>query len=156
MKKQTNRNLLIASSVTLALAMAVWFPVRSRSAGPAGEKMMTEGKMMEHCKMMQEHHQKMMTEMKAQDAALTEQVAKMNGAPDDKKVGLMAAVVTTLAEQRTGMNARMEKMHGEMMTHMMEHMQMGKESMMECPMMKGMKGMGEKSEGDHKEHHEEK
>jgi hypothetical protein len=29
-------------------------------------------------------------------------------------------------------------MEDEMMKHMMEHMQMGKESMSQCPMMKGM------------------
>lgn len=28
-----------------------------------------------------------------------------------------------------------------MMKHTMRHMQMGKESMSECPLMKGMKGM---------------
>jgi hypothetical protein len=31
-------------------------------------------------------------------------------------------------------------------------MQMGKESMAQCPMMKGMKGMDEKSAVAHKEH----
>jgi hypothetical protein len=52
-------------------------------------------------------------------------------------------------------------MHEEMMDHMMQHMQMGKESMSQCPMMggmkgmKGMKGMDDKSAGAHKEHHEE-
>jgi len=43
-----------------------------------------------------------------------------------------------------------------MMEHMMQHMQMGKESMAKCPMMKDMKGMDDKSEDAHKEHHEEK
>jgi hypothetical protein len=28
-----------------------------------------------------------------------------------------------------------------MMKHMMQHMQMGKDSMSQCPMMRGMKGM---------------
>jgi hypothetical protein len=32
-------------------------------------------------------------------------------------------------------------MEDEMMQHMMRHMQMGKESMAQCPMMTGMKGM---------------
>jgi hypothetical protein len=35
----------------------------------------------------------------------------------------------------------MEKMHEEMMLHMMQHMQKGKESMSQCPMMKGMMDM---------------
>ena len=35
----------------------------------------------------------------------------------------------------------MAKMQEVMMKHMMEHMQMGKESMSQCPMMKDMKGL---------------
>jgi hypothetical protein len=87
----------------------------------------------------------MMADMKAQDAELTEQLTKMNSAPEDKKMGLMAAVVTHMVEQRIAMDARKAKMEEAMMQHMMQHMQMGKESMAQCPMMKGMKGMDEKS-----------
>jgi hypothetical protein len=39
-----------------------------------------------------------------------------------------------------------------MMKHMMQHMQMGKESLSQCPMMKGLKGMDEKP-GDAQEEH---
>jgi len=39
----------------------------------------------------------------------------MNIAPEDKKLGLTAAVLTQMVEQRTAMNARMAKMHEEMM-----------------------------------------
>jgi len=53
-------------------------------------------------------------------------------------VMLMAAVLTSMVEQRTAMHAGMEKMQGEMMQHMMQHMQMGKDSMMKCPMMQRM------------------
>jgi hypothetical protein len=95
---------------------------------------------------MKEQKEKMMADMKAQDADLTEQVAKMNSAPKDKKIDLMAAVVTRMVEQRTAMNVRKEKMQGEMMKHMMQQMQMGKESMEQCPMMKGMKAMNKKSD----------
>ena len=97
----------------------------------------------------------MKEDMKAQNAELTEHIAKMNSAPEAKKVGLMAAVITHLVEQRITMDARKAKMEEEMMKHMMQHMQMGKESMAQCPMMKGMKGMDEKSAGDHKEHQQE-
>lgn len=73
--------------------------------------------------------------MKAQDAELTAQVAKMNKAPKNEKVTLMAAVLTSMVEQRTAaMHARMKKMQGKMM----QHMQRGKDSMMKCPMMQGM------------------
>jgi hypothetical protein len=36
------------------------------------------------------------------------------------------------------MDARKAEMEGKMMTHTMQHVQMGKESMSQCPMMKGM------------------
>lgn len=133
---------IIASS--LAVALLVWFPVQARSARPADAKM-TDGNMAQSCQEMKDQKQKMMAEMKTQDSALTEQVAKMNGAPEDKKLDMLSAVVTKMVEQRTTMNARMEKMHEQMMQHMMQHMQMGKESMSQCPMMKGMKGMDENS-----------
>jgi hypothetical protein len=83
----------------------------------------------------------MMAEMKAQDAELTAQVAEMNSASADKKVDLIAAILTDLVEGRTAMHARMVNMQEEMMPHMMQHMQMGQESMANCPMMKGMKNM---------------
>ncbi len=116
--------------------------------------MSTDG-MMKQCQAMKEQKQKMMAEMKAQDAELTAQVAQMNSAPEDKKLGLIAAVVTRMVEQRSVMNTDMEKMQERMMQHMMRHMQMGKESMSQCPMMKGMKGMDEQAAGTHNEHHEE-
>jgi hypothetical protein len=144
MKRQTNTNLLIRSTLALALALAIWSPVQARSAEPAEGKMMMEGKMKEQC-------QKMKEDMKAQDAELTEQVAKMNSAPEDKKMSLMADVITHMVEQRIAMDARKAKMEEEMM----QHMQMSKESMSQCPMMKGMKGMDEKSASAHKEHQEE-
>jgi mannose-6-phosphate isomerase-like protein (cupin superfamily) len=141
MKNQTNTNLVIRSSLALALALAIWFPVQARAAEPAEGTNMTEAKMMERCQEMKEQKQKMMEDMKAQDAQLTEQLTKMNRAPENKKMGLMAAVITHMVEQRITMDARKAKMEEEMMQHMMQHMQMGKESMSQCPMMKGMKDM---------------
>ena len=110
---------------------------------------MAEAKMMDRCMEMAKMKKKMMADMKAQDAELTAQVAKMNKAPKNEKVTLMAAVLTSMVEQRTAMHAGMEKMQGEMMQHMMQHMQMGKDSMMKCPMMQGM---DEKTMAPHKGH----
>lgn len=155
MKNQTNTNLVIRSSLALALALAIWFPAQARSAEPAEGKVMTEAKMMERCQEMMEQKQKMKEDMKAQDAELTEQLTRMNSAPEDKKMGLMAAILTHMVEQRITMDARKAKMEEEMMKHMMQHMQMGKGSMSQCPMMKGMKDMDEKSAGAHKEHQKE-
>ena len=77
-----------------------------------------EGKMMEGCAAMKEQKQKMKEDMKAHDAQLTEQVAKMNSAPQDKKTDLLAAVVTHMVEQRIAMDARKAKMEEEMMKGM--------------------------------------
>lgn len=107
---------------------------------PATQKQqaMSGGNMMEQCKAMMESHQKMEAEMKAMDAELERMVAGMNAAPADKKVDATAAAVTKIAEQRRTMRDRMQAMHMSMMRHMMAHMQMGKSSMAECPMMKEM------------------
>ena len=155
MKYETNTHLAVCSSLALALALAIWSPIQTRSAEPADGKMMMDGKMMERCQKMKEQKQKMMTEMKTQDAELTEQLTKMNSAPEDKKMGLMAAVLTHMVEQRITMDARKAKMEDEMMQHMMQHMQMGKESMAQCPMMKDMKDMDGSAADTHKEHQHE-
>ena len=154
MKKQMHMNILIRSSLALVLALtlSIWSPVQSQSAESAEGKMMTEAKMMEQCQKMKEHKQKMKEDMKAQDAELTNQISKMNRAPKDNKINLMAAVITRMVEQRIAMDARKAKMEDKMMQHMMQHMQLGKESMSQCPMMKDM---DEKSGDAHKKHQEE-
>jgi hypothetical protein len=154
MNIKTNTN-LVRSLLALTFALALWSPVQMQAAEPAAGKMMTEGKMKECCEAMKDQKEKLMAEMKAQDAELAAQVTAMDNAPDDKKLGLMAAIVTHLVEQRSAMNARMEKMHGQMMGHMMQHMQMGKESMSQCPMMEGMKNMDEKSPTSQEDHHDQ-
>ena len=153
MKTLTNLNLAIYSS--LALALVIWSPVPLQAQEPAKEKMMMERNMMESCKMMKDQKQKMMADMKAQDTELTEAVAEMNSAPDDKKMNLMAAALTRMVEQQTAMHTKMAKMQEEMMKHMMEHMQIGKESMEQCPMMKEMKGMHKNAHTSHKEDHKD-
>jgi len=151
MQTRTTANLFIRSSLVLALALATWSLVQAQSAKPTQMKNMTEAKMMAQCQEMKEQKQKMKKDMEAQAAQLTEQLAKMNSAPEDQKMDLMASVLTLMVEQRIAMDERKAKMDDEMMQHMMQHMQMGKESMSQCPMMKGMKGMDEKSGDTQKE-----
>ena len=107
--------------------------------------------MMEHCQQMMKQKQKMMADMQAEDTELTSQLAKMNGAPEDKKMDLLADIVNQLVKQRTARDASHAKMQEKMMQHMMEHMQMGRESMSQCPMMKGMKGMHKNADTTPKE-----
>jgi len=89
-------------------------------------------------KEMKEMKEKMMAQRKAEDALLTEQITKMNNAPDDKKIPLMAMVLNTMAEQRQVRMERMDKFEEARMKHMMEHM--GKKGMCHCPMMGDMEG----------------
>jgi hypothetical protein len=139
--------LLLRSCLAATFALALWSPIQAQAAMP------DEGKMMKDCQQMKENKEKMMAEMKAQDAALTAQVAAMNSAPENQKPGLMAAIVTTLLEQRIARDAHRAQMEEEMMKHMMRHMQ-GKEDMAACPMMKGMDAMEDKSPNAQNEHHE--
>ena len=129
-------NLFIRSSLAVALALAMCSPSQVLAAEHGDGKPMAEGKGMEGCQAMKAEKQKLKEDMETQNAALTEQVAKMNSAPEDKKVALMAAVITTETEQRIAMDARKAKLHEKMMQHMMQHMQSGKESMANCPMAK--------------------
>ena len=90
------------------------------------------------CGAMKTQMGKMKADVKAQDDELTKHIAKMNAAPDDKKMELMAAVITHMAEDRVVMNANMDILHMAMRQHIMQHMSMSKESIAGCHMMKGM------------------
>lgn len=136
MRIKKSTNFAIYSSIILA--MIIVFQVQARSAEPVEIGKMTEAKMMEFCQEMKVQKETMMAELKAQDTELTEQVARMNSSPENKKMELMAAVVTNMVKQRTAVNTRMEKMQKKIMGHMMQHMQMSKESILHCPMMKGI------------------
>ena len=146
----------------LAFSLSVCVAVLSCSTGFAQEtnkpdkvKSAPEATMMEGCQQMMKQKQKMMADMQAEDTELSSQLAKMNSAPEDKKMDLLAGLVTQLVKQRTVRDAGHAKMQEKMMQHMMEHMQMGKESMSQCPMMKGMKGMHKNADTAPKDDHKE-
>lgn len=150
-KDQTITTLAISLGLALVLVLAMWSPVRAQSPEPAMARAMTAAPMMERCQEMQKQKQAMKDDIKAQDAQLTGQLASMNRAPEDQKMGLMAAVLTHMVEQRIAMDARRSQMEEAMMQHMMQHMPMGKESMSQCQMMKGVKDMDGKPAGTDKE-----
>ncbi len=135
MKIQLNKNLAVRAGLVLAMALALGASGMAQSTDHA--KM--DHSKMDHSKMKSDHMKEMMAEMKAQDAELTAQVARMNSATKEAKMDLMAEIVTKMVAQRTAMNARMEQMHGEMM----KHMQMGMGSK---PHHSKMKGMDKKAE----------
>lgn len=93
------------------------------------------------CQAMMAEHEKMMADMKAADQRLDDLVATMNTASGGEKIAATATVVTEKVTQDRAMRDAMMKMQHDMMGHMMEHMQAGKESMASCPMMKQMNGM---------------
>ncbi len=127
---QLYKNLAVRSGLVLAMALALGAPGMAQSM----DNTKMDHSKMDHSKMKSDHMKEMMAEMKAQDAELTAQVARMNSASKEAKVDLMAEIVTKMVEQRTAMNARMEQMHGEMM----KHMEMGMGSKPHHPKMNGM------------------
>ncbi len=141
MIQRTRKSLIVGCSLALALVLAIGSTVYAGPATTSGGMQMTETQMKDHCKDMMEQKKKMVADVKSQDAALTETVAKMNRAVGDKQMTLMATAITQLVEQQVAMDQRKAKMEDEMMGHMMGHMQMGKDSSAHCPMMKDMNGM---------------
>lgn len=85
------------------------------------------------------------------DKKLDGLVATMNAATGPKKVEATVAVVNALVTQRKTMHEKMSAMQ----TGMMEHMQMGKDSMSMCPMMQQMHASQKDSStpDDHSKHH---
>lgn len=145
MKNHRTSNGITHSSFALALALtlAFWSPVRAQSTAPADGGMMTAGTQAERHQTMQEQREKILADMKAQDAELTAQLARINSAPEKQKMELLVAVVARMVEQRTAMHARM----GEMMNQMMDDMPMEHGAMTSRPMMKGRDGMHTPSTG---------
>jgi hypothetical protein len=133
MKSRINDYYVIACVSTLAfLATAICTLGQTETAESSHHKKIMSGKMVEHCTEMKQERQKMMAEMKAQDAEIDALVVKMNSAPKDKKLDLLADIITRMVKQRSAMHANMDKMKGTMM----DHMQMRTDRMSDCPMWK--------------------
>ena len=157
------KKFVILCSGALASAAVLFSPLPLQSGEPAEEPPGAE-KMLDSCRKIKEQKQKIQEDIKAQNAELSALARKMNGAPADLQLDLMAALVTKMIEQKAATDARRAKLEQEMMTHLMQHMQhMQKtgEPKCQCPMMKERKDLKkekdpeEKSDEDHKEHHPE-
>lgn len=116
-------------------------PPQSPPRQPRQEAAQPATDMSAKCRAMMADHEKMMADMKAADQRLDDLTAKMTAASGQAKVDATAAVVTEIVAQRKTMREAMMKMHEGTMSHLMEHMQAGPQSMAMCPMMKpgGMK-----------------
>jgi len=88
------------------------------------------------CQARMAEHDKMTADMKAADQNLDALVTTMNNATASARPAATAIVVTEIVAQRQAMHAGMMTMHQGMMSHMLEHLADGKESMAMCPMMK--------------------
>lgn len=135
---------LIRSGFALACALFIWPLSPVHSAERSDGKAMTDVEMMEHCEGILAQKQKLQADQKAQAAELTVQIAMMNSSPDDKKVGLMAAVITHMTEQQITMDGRKATMEEDMMQHLMQHVCMGKDSLSQCPLIQSMKDIDKK------------
>ena len=156
MKTTSVSNPRILRCFALAAALAVAAPLFIHAADSTDPKSKMPGKMMAGCGEMMAHKKEMATAQRAQDTVLSTRVVAMNAAPAGQKAELMAAIVTSLVEQRAAQNVQAGKMQEKMMAHMMDHMAMGQDSMKSCPMMKGMDGMDGKSMQAHREQDQEK
>lgn len=127
MNKKKHTHIIIRSSLALALALVIWAPMQTQSAEPMDGMHKMDGKMSEQHKGMMEQKSIMMEDLKAQDTQLSEMIAQMNSASAEKKVDLLAAIVTKMVEQKAAMTAHMEKMHSEMMSVMKDRIPMDKD-----------------------------
>jgi hypothetical protein len=114
-------NPVIHPGMAMALSLFLLTPAQARSVeDPA---MATPA----CCHEIMGQKQKMNEAFKAQDADLNERIAKMNSAPEDRKVELMASIITVMAEQRTTRDERRTQMEKRIMTHVRCPMNMHEE-----------------------------
>ncbi len=136
--------LLAGCSVVLISTTAGVAAQMPSMAKPAAAQMKPASAMDAKCQAMMAEHDKMMADMKMADQRLDSLVAEMNAARGMDQPVATAVVVTEMVKQHQTMRDTMMKADHDMMTHMMEHMQAGKDSMAGCPMMKKMGGASER------------
>ncbi len=132
---------MLAGCAAVVISAAPAAAQMTQMTKPAAAQVKPDPAMAAKCQAMMAEHQKMMADMKVADQRLDGLVAKMNAASGMDQVGATAAVVTEMVAQHRTMRDAMMKGNHDMMTHMMDHMQAGPDSMAGCPMMK-MKMMG--------------
>ena len=143
MSMKTIRTAAMVGCVTVVMSAVPVFAAQKAPVHPhpavAGAK--PAAAMDAKCQAMMAEHEKMMADMKAADQRLDGLVATMNTASGAEKMAATATAVTEKVTQDRTMRDATMKMQHDMMGHMMEHMQAGKESMASCPMMKQMGSM---------------
>ncbi len=136
MRIKTLVTMLMATCVAAAASAALVLAAQAAPQKPS--EVATGHPMPAGCKAMMVKHEQAMADMKAVDVRQDALVVKMNKASGNDKARATAALVTDMVASRRSMHDGMMTMQHEMMGHMAEHMQAGKESMDSCPMMKPM------------------
>lgn len=103
-------NYLILAGTLMLSAPVVWAQSHQHEAS---EKPAMKMEMMQH-------HQMMMEKMTQNIQEMEKMVANMNAANGDKKVELMAQIMTKMVSHKKHMHDHMEKMHQKMMGNMMK------------------------------------
>lgn len=132
MTTKASKKTISHSSLALALALVFTFaaPHVTFANSPKEGAMMTPVKNDEHRLSLLEHHEKVMAEMKAQDAELEKQLAAIKTAPDEQKMDLMVALLSSMVQQRAAMHENMATMMDDMSKNQMPHLSInGMESM---------------------------
>lgn len=156
MKNNTNSKFFVGLILTLVLTLVIWSPPLQSAEHPEHPSATAT---MKSCQAMAAEKQKLMKDIQAQDAELAKQVARMNSAPANRKMDRMAALITRMVTQRTVMNVRQAKMQEGIMQHMIQHIQMGKESLAQCECVMTStdpKPSGRKEHPDHPDHPKKK
>lgn len=128
-------NPIIHPGMAMALSLFLLTPLQARGA---------EDTMLGTpacCHEMINQRQKMRDAFKAQDTDINDQVTKMNSAPEDKKVVLMANIITLMVEQRTVRDERRAEIEKRMMAHTQCHLNMSDDMSIKCHKFYGWVGM---------------
>ena len=139
MNNLTIQRRTLQAGLLLAATVGIGIPAHALYAKPTEEKTAPGPRLMErkmmtpaaHQKMMEEHR-KMMADLTTKDAELTELVTKLNRAPQDQKIDLVADIVTRLVAQQTILHQGMDRMHKIMGECTM--LMMNSDSQAACPM----------------------
>lgn len=106
MKPLPNTNALLGSKLALAMATTTGSPVRSIFANPSEQNLVKERRMAKRRPATKRKNRKFIAEMKSQGQELAALAARMNAAPDDEKMSLMAAIITRMIEQGAAMREK--------------------------------------------------
>ncbi len=117
---------IVCGALSLAVVGGMVAPLTARAADKGCGNCEKPGKVAEHRREMRAMREKMLSQVRTEDAALEKMVAELNKAPEAKKVDLEAAILTKLVAQHHEMLGDWESLHAGMKKWKNEHKQMGK------------------------------